>query len=371
MRYLPTLLLTLGLAACAPSSDPASSTSNPATPKSPSTAGSWAAVDQTLDSYLQSAGGSLSGYGFAAFDRSGVLHTRFAGDYTADTAIRIASATKVPSAAAILTLVDDGLLDLDEPVATYIKQAGNPIVWSIDKRKITMRMLLAHTSGLPGSGKSEPNCLDQVLSVTLQQCAALIAAVPVVSPPGRYFNYGGADYQVAGYIATLIAGTDWQTFFNEAIAAPLSLQHFTYGDPAVVTNPRIAGGANTDVGDYVRIMQMLQNNGRVGSTQVLSPASVAVLKQNQIEGLPILFAPFTMSARSNFDGYTLGFWISDASQYPGSPGPEFSDPGLFGTTPWIDDGLGYGAVILIDDRTQTGLDMWAAVRPLIISIMRQ
>ncbi len=369
MKYLPTLMLALGLTACSQSGD-GTSPSNPATPKSPSTAVSWAAVDQTLDSYLESSGGPLTGYGFAVFDRRGVLHSRYAGDYTSDTAIRIASATKVPSAAAILTLVDDGLLDLDEPVRTYIQQAGNPIIWPIDKRNITMRMLLAHTSGLPGSGRDEPNCLDQVLSVTLQQCVALIAAVPVLSPPGSAFNYGGADYQVAGYIATLITGTNWQTFFNEAIAAPLGLKHFTYGSPAVVTNPRIAGGANTDVGDYVRIMQMLQNDGKVGKKRVLSSAMVAELKKNQTEGLPILFAPFSLSARSNFDGYTLGFWISDPGQYPGSPGPEFSDPGLFGTTPWIDDGLGYGAVILIDDSTQTGLDMWAAVRPLIISMMQ-
>lgn len=329
----------------------------------------WSALDSTLDGYLRSNGGELSGYGFLLFGPNGELHRRVGGTQSDNAVLRIASASKVPSAAAILTLVDRGLLDLDRPVAQYIEAAGNPILWPPDKRFITMRMLLAHTSGMIGLSDSQPNCLDRLLGLSLQQCAQIIAATPLLTPPGTAFNYGGADYQIAGYVATLIAGTDWHTFFANAIARPLNLRRFNYGDAATVINPRIAGGAFSDLNDYARILRMVQNGGSLDGRRVLSSASVRELLRNQIAGLPILFAPFPQQARQSYTGYTLGFWVSDASLHPGSAGPEFSDPGLFGTTPWIDQDLGYGAVILIDDSTRTGLDMWNAVRPLIIDTL--
>lgn len=62
----------------------------------------------------------------------------------------------------------------------------------------------------------------------------------------------------------------------------------------------------------------------------------------------------------------FGWWFSPAL-HPGSRGPELSDQGAFGCTPWIDFDLGYAATLLIKDRTQTGTEIWDAVRPIIIS----
>lgn len=359
------LLMVLLLSLCACGDGSPDSGGEPKLTDRTSTA-DWSALDAKLDSYLASQNGPLRGYGFVLFARDGTLHTRVGGNQTADTVLSIASASKMPSAAAILTLVDSGQLDLDEPVKTYITAAGNPIFWPPDKSRITMRMLLAHTSGMIGLSASQPNCLDRILSLTLAQCAQLIAATPLLTVPGTVFNYGGADYQVAGYIATLIAGKDWHQLFRDGIAQPLGLTRFTYGDPATVLNPRIAGGAASDLGDYARILRMIQNDGTLDGQRVLSDSAVRELKHNNIAGLPILYAPFPQQARSSYTGYTLGFWVSSPSLHPGSAGPEFSDPSLLGTTPWIDEDIGYGAIILIDDNTSTGLDIWNAVRPLII-----
>ncbi len=364
IKVLSTLLLTVGLVACGPQPAASPDHTDPVIPKNPQ---AWTSVDQTLDAYLQGAGGPLRGYGFAVFDSSGVLHSRYGGDYDRDTRVWLASASKGPAAAAILTLVDAGLLDLDEPIATYIAQAGHPIVWPAAKRAITMRMLLAHTSGLSGNGLAQAKCLHSVLTMTLQQCAQLIALAPIVYDPGTAFNYGGADYQLAGYVATLISGMNWQTFFDQAIGLPLQLTRFSYGDPEQVRNPRIAGGATSTLTDYVRFMQMLQNDGEWNGVRVLSPAAVATLRSNQIAGTPVVYVPFSDADKPRFDGYSLGFWISNPLQYPGSPGPEFSDPGLFGTMAWIAAGLDYGAVLLIENTMETGLQMWSALRPLIIA----
>ncbi len=365
MRWIGLILLAV-LAACSSSDG-----SGPDSGDSKSGSGNWPELDATLDGFLTRPGTTVSGYTFLLFDRERLIYSRAGGKQTLDSVLPIASASKMPAAAAILTLVDAGKLDLDVPVAQYIHAAGDPILWPPDKAAITMRMLLNHSSGLPGAGASQPNCLDRVLALSLQQCAQIIALTPLVSLPGAAFNYGGADFQIAGYVATLIAGQSWQDFFAETIGAPLGLSRFTYGDPQAVSNPRIAGGAFSDAGDYRKILTMILNDGRDDAGQpVLSHAAIALMKTDQVDGLPILFAPFLQQARQNFDGYSFGFWISAPAQHPGSAGPELSDPGLLGTTPWLDDDLGYGAVLLLDDRTREGLEIWDAVRPLIIQRLR-
>ena len=332
----------------------------------------WSKVDSALDGFVSTANsppsGSVGGYSFLLFNSSGTLLTRAGGDHSLSTVEMLASASKLPSSSAILTLVDQGKLNLDTPVATYLHNAGDPITWPADKAAITTRMLLAHTSGLPGLGDTQPNCLNQPAASTLQQCAQDIANATLVSQPGAEFNYGGADYQVAGYLATLLSGaSSWQAFFSTAIAAPLGgITSYSYGDPALVTNPRIAGGAASNVTDYAAILRMVQGGGKFNGKQVLSANAISALQTNEIDGLPNTFNPFPQSAATSYPGYGLGLFISAPALYQPSPGPEYSDPGLFGATPWFDNGLNYGAVILIDQDTTTGLNMWNAVRPLII-----
>ncbi|WP_169740751.1 serine hydrolase domain-containing protein [Nevskia soli] len=329
----------------------------------------WTALGSALDSYLTTTSpapsGSVDGYSFLVYNKTGVLYTRAGGNQTVDSVVALASASKMPSAAAIMTLVDSGKLDLDTTVSTYL--AGSGVTWPSDKAAITTRMLLAHTSGLPGLADStNPSCINKETSTTLRACVQSIANTALVSQPGAEFNYGGADYQVAGYIATLLSRQDWQTFFSAAIATPLALSTFTYGSGLLVTNPRIAGGARSDIADYATILQMLQNNGVYNGAQVLSASSVAVLENNAINGLPKAHTPFPSSVAADYPGYGLGLWTESAALYSGSPGPEYSDPGLYGTCPWIDNGLEYGAIVLIDQDVTTGLSMWNAARSQII-----
>src|SRR5690606_29820871 len=125
------------------------------------------------------------------------------GDLQIDSVVPIASATKAPSAAAILTLVDAGLLDLDRPVANYI---GEVVDWPMLKQSITTRMLLNHSSGLA----TEPECLGENATMPLVECVQQIADAPLRFVPGNQFEYGGGSYQVAGLIAQQISGDDWQ-----------------------------------------------------------------------------------------------------------------------------------------------------------------
>ena len=323
----------------------------------------------TLDGFVSSdagAAGKVGGYSFAAFDADSVLLACAGGDQQIGAIRPIASASKLPSAAAIMTLVDSNQLNLDLPVLVYLLRAG--IVWPLDKALITTRMLLAHTSGLPGLAPTDtqPACVDDETGFTMKDCVTQIAAAPLVATPGQVFNYGGADYQVAGYIATIISGQSWQDFFNAAIATPLGMSTFSYGNPATVTNPRVAGGAVSSAADYVKFLQMLINNGQAGGNAILSASSVTELETDQIAGKTKQYTPVDATL---YPGYTFGFFISADPVHPGSAGPELLDPGLFGTTPWIDLDKKYGAVLIITKNTPTGLAMMNTVRPLIYAAL--
>ncbi len=322
----------------------------------------WSAVDDTLASAVSA--GTVNGASFALVDRIGDLHTAARGNILLNQQVELASATKLPTVMAILSLVDSGQIELDRPVSQYLA-LDSGFVWPADKAAITLRMLLAHTAGLVGLDDAQPDCLALERLTTLRECAQAIAEIPLVAAPGAVFNYGGADMQVAAHIATILSGQDWQTFFETRIGTPLGLTRLSYGEPAIVTNPRVAGGATASAPDYARLLRVLLNNGEYEGQRVLSQAMVGEILSNQIAGLPVQFAPFPSSRVADYPGYGLGVFISAPRLHPGSSGPEFSDPGLFGATPWIDVGLGYGGVLLIESTTGNGLDIWDTLRPQI------
>lgn len=316
----------------------------------------WSALDQMLESFVPS---KVDGLTFLLAKDGQVLYEKALGSQTMDSFLPIASSTKMPSAVVIQTLVEDGLLNLDEPIATYLQGHIN---LPADKASITTRMLLNHTSGLRG----DPDCLGNRGMGTLQECAQEIVNAPLEFVPGSQFAYGGGSFQVAGYIAEVVSGKSWNDLFQERLAEPLGLTTFTYsgGTLGSETNPRIAGGASSNVYDYNKILQMILSNRDYNpAVQVLSPETVTMMSTSQISGLPLLRSP---GEDDLLLGYSFGFWISDPSIHPGSNGPELSDQGAFGCTPWVDFDLEYSAVLLIKDRTRTGTEIWNAIRPIII-----
>jgi CubicO group peptidase (beta-lactamase class C family) len=255
----------------------------------------------------------------------------------------------------LLSLVRDGLLDLDMPVSNYL---GSSISWPAAKAAITLRMLLNHTSGIP---YSSPCLADS--SSTLAACVQEIASTDLTFSPGTRFGYSGADYQVAGYIAQQVSGVAWNTLFRQRIGAPLG-SNLSWGD--ATQNPRIAGGAVASTADYLRLLQMLLAGGLAadGSTRVLDAAQIQSLQSSQIDGLPVYYTPAPASA--GLHGYSLGWWITDVASHPGSAGPELSGPGLLGSVPWLDFDRHYAAVLLTNSDTDTGAAIWGAIRPLIL-----
>lgn len=323
----------------------------------------WTALAAKLQSYVSNQiplpDDKVRGLTFMLARNGRIIYSNAFGNQTINSVLPIASSTKMPSMLAIMTLVDEGILNLDTPISIYLQ--GYATV-PADKANITLRMLMNHTSGL-----SQPACLNDD-TVTLQQCTQQILNQPLGFAPGAAFSYGGGSMHVAGGIAEAVTGQSWNQIFTNKVGVPLGLTRFTYG---ATSNPRIAGGASSDVGDYTRILQTYLAGGVYQNTRILSTRGYDEMKTDQKRDLPVVNSP----GGNILTGYSYGWWHTSAQFLQSQPapqtiGPEISDQGAFGCTPFIDLEHNYAAIILIQKTTATGTTIWNGIRPLIIEQMQ-
>jgi CubicO group peptidase (beta-lactamase class C family) len=267
-------------------------------------------------------------------------------DYDLDTVVPIASGSKWLTSATIMTLVDDGLIDLDAPISTYVPEAEG-----IPAGEITMRQLLSFTSGLIADEKVP--CASSGEG-TLQECARDIVQRGVVHPPGEAFRYGSQHMRVAAAVAEVVTGVPYAELFQQRIAEPLGMTRTRFnqiGDTTMqvepVTNTNPAGGAVSGLGDYARFLEMLVHGGVApDGTRILSEDALEEMRTNHTEDVRYATAS---SFRVATEGpYALGNWL-DWTDADGNALVQSSD-GAFGFRPWIDEVNDLFGVYLIEDR---------------------
>lgn len=273
-----------------------------------------------------------------------VLYERAFGSYTIDTVVPIASATKWISGAVIMSLVDDGVFALDDPLALYLPSFRTPELSSI-----TVRQGFSMTAGFAATDECNACLSDR--STTVQQCAALIAQDGVISTPGTEFCYGGCSMQAVGAAAEVASGQSWNALFRERIQIPIGMADTTYG---VGQNPRISGGISSTLRDYAAFLEMQLLRGVSRGTQVLSPLAVEVMQANQVGGLPLVCVP-NVPAEEGFAGYAIGNWVNAVNDSGASV--QNSSEGAFGFSPWIDRTRSVAGVFLVVDQNQRTYDL--------------
>jgi CubicO group peptidase (beta-lactamase class C family) len=250
---------------------------------------------------------------------AGLVYEQSFGVFSPTTQVAIASATKTLSAAVLMSLVDSGVLTLDDRVGQWLPEWNSGA-----KAAITLRMCFTHTSGMQAS---DPVVMDD--TITLRQAAAQIATMPLQYVPGTHFDYGSLSMHVAGAVCEVAAGQSWANLFAQRIAGPLQLVATDYQGFGPTANPRIDGGARSTLRDYARFCAMLRDDGRWNGAQILSATSVDTMLTAQTVGLPILGTPHPYSAP-----YGIGIWI-DRRDSQGRT--EFATgAGAFGFAGWID-----------------------------------
>ncbi len=256
-----------------------------------------------------------------------------------DDIFRIASQTKAITTAALMTLYEEGMFLLDDPLSKYIPEFRNPAVLTSfnetdttfttrpAEREITIRHLLNHTSGIhygilgegPGNmmfAKEGIPAVNSMDPVTIGEIALRIARMPLLSEPGERYLYG-MNTDIAGYLIEILSGKPLDVFLRERILKPLGMNDtwfylppekagrlvtlYTPGPEGPVLHPNetyrnypvegarmfFSGGAGLSgpVEDYARFLQMMINNGKFNGNRILSRKTIELMTTNQIGNL--------------------------------------------------------------------------------------
>ena len=170
-------------------------------------------------------------YGIVADGR--LIHVRSFGvqelaqwrPVTPDTVFRIASMSKAFTALAILTLRDEGKLSLDAPAETYVPELRSWRYPVGDSRKIRVRDLLNHTSGLVTDDPWGDR--QQVLSEA-EFTALLRRPPPFTRAPGTAFEYSNYGYALLGRIIANVSGQPFDRYIRNTIMRPLGMASSGY-----------------------------------------------------------------------------------------------------------------------------------------------
>lgn len=298
----------------------------------------------------------------ASRDRCGaeiVESAREEVDY--DVRYDLASLTKLYSAITLLSLVDDGIFGLDEPVADHLEAFRT----DPDRRRVTLRHLLTHTSGLPASwtGWARPGFRagqdrDRVL--------AEIVAMPLENPPGVAHEYSCVGYIAAMALAEAATGVGWEPLVEGKVFHQLGLDHSGFnptGARCAPTEDRTdlgrgvicgvvhdetawaLGGVSANAGVFASLADVCALAVAVsgGLVTVLSPSSSELMWRDQL--------PALLGARAAQETARIGYRqaiclrIGDLSAMGGSGAALRGITGFTGTS-LVMDGAGGYAVLL-------------------------
>ncbi|MCG3148817.1 MAG: D-aminopeptidase [Verrucomicrobiae bacterium] len=238
-----------------------------------------------------------------------------------DSLFWIASMTKPMTAAALLMLVDEGRVNVADPVAKYLPEfKGQMVVVEKDDahvllrppvHPITVHNILTHTSGLPFSSPVEQPTLD-LLSLAVR--SACYAQLPLQFEPDTKYLYSNVGTNLCGRIIEVVSGQAYADFLATRLLQPLGMENTTFWpNPAqlarlaktykadaaktgLVESPIAqlsqpysdrrrealpAGGLFSTAQDCARFCQMVLNRGVFGGRRYLSEAAVAAMTRKQ------------------------------------------------------------------------------------------
>jgi len=304
-----------------------------------------------------------------------------------DAIFRIFSMTKPVVSVALMMLVEDGRLQISDPLAKFVPEFASPKVGvETDgklelvpaKRAITIQDLLRHTSGLTYAftgnsavqrlyGASQLFAPDPTNAKTLLVCdlttaefVAELARLPLLDQPGAAWSYSHST-DVIGRVIEVVSGQNLGAFLRERIFAPLNMSNTSFvlspdkyervaepferdpdsGKPVQLieknTRQRFESGGSglwSTMDDYARFAHMLYLGGTLGNVRIIGRKTLSFMTSDHLgpgvrNGNPSLLHPGY--------GFGLGFAVRrepGLSSTAGTPG-EFYWGGLAGTVFWI------------------------------------
>lgn len=187
-----------------------------------------------IDSFLNNSAFVYSGnYSAIAYKNANQYYIKNGGSINQNSVLSIMSCTKAITAALIFKLRELSLVDLDAPISDYLSS----YLSYGQKKDITLKMILGHTTGLPADTPYE-----QDTSSTVSVAANLIGQnSPLSFVPGTSVQYSSAAYQLAASVAEQVASQPFKALCNTYIFTPLGITAFRW-----TTTPNIGSGDNTE-----------------------------------------------------------------------------------------------------------------------------
>ena len=291
-----------------------------------------AATLGAVESMMQDAvrSGQVRGASLLLLHHGDVIFKEAVGNLNVDQRVRIASSSKPLAAVAIMTLVDDGVLSLDDPVSKLLPEFANSKVASV-----TLEQLLSHTAGMP---ESYPG--GRPKSGTLADFSRRIASRGSFDEPGR-FKYSGVGIDIACRMAEAASGVPFESLIEKRLWEPLGMTHTSFtlaADPSTVTPESLSkgegryvscgGGMSSTLDDMAAFYQMILQGGTYQGKRILSSTSLhEMLEKHAVN-------PRREDEPNTTGEYGLAFY-RDRVGPDGAP-LTISHGGSFGTMPWVD-----------------------------------
>jgi CubicO group peptidase (beta-lactamase class C family) len=298
-----------------------------------------------------------------------------------DTIFRIQSMTKPVVSVAMMTLVQEGRIGLDDPVSKYLPEYAHLTVYENGmvrpaKTVMTIRHLLTHTSGLIAVVGPPRTPLHEIwaksgvwtLDQTVLEASRATSKLPLMADPGTRWIYGrSVDVQAA--VMEVVTGKTIDVVLKERIFTPLGMKDTDFYlsssqaagrvaqpprggrlyDPTA-RHPMMYGtnGLASTTRDYLRFTMMLGGGGALDGVRILKPETLRLMTTNQL-GPEI--------DRSNFHykdagGFGLGFGLKPE----GVGGPHATEVwtwgGSDGTNFWVDPKSGVFTVLMIQNGAE-------------------
>ncbi|HVV37520.1 MAG TPA: serine hydrolase domain-containing protein [Acidimicrobiales bacterium] len=304
-----------------------------------------------------------------------------------DTIWRIASMTKPVVSVAAMTLWEEGVFELSDPISKWIpsfadarvyqKGVGRSLVTTPAAEPVRVWHLFTHTSGLT-AGFLYNHVVDAMYRdagyefgapphPSIAECVEDWARLPLLFEPGSAWGYG-VSHDVLGRLVEIWSGQSLDAAIDSRVCAPLGMRDtafwcdesrgdrlaalYAIGDddravrvpaPGVTAGPPAilsgGGGLISTAADYSRFARMLGGGGAFDGTRLLSPRTVALMTQNHLAA--DLGALSTGGfAETTFDGVGFGLGVAvnvdPIKQHSVSNPGEFFWGGVYSTAFWVD-----------------------------------
>jgi len=214
----------------------------------------------------------------------GVANVETAQSVTPEMLFRIGSMTKMYTAAALVSLAEEGKIDLNAPIGKYLEGLPPRLA------SVTAHQLLSHTAGL-GDGAAMFGKQDE--SGLAEEVRGYKDTL-FLTDPGAVFSYANPGYVLAGYLVERLAGEPYSKALQKRILDPLKMTRTTFQPTVAMTYPLAVGHVGNE-GTTARVQRPMENNAQIwpigflfSNGQDLARFAMAVMNGGQLDGKPVL-----------------------------------------------------------------------------------